>query len=138
MIQFNALLKKELREAFRDRRALMVAMLMAIMAPIMIYVISIVVIKETVARPPIYVKLSGESFAPKLIKAFKENNILFSFSVPVYDKINEIEFQYQLVGIYDDWSSWMTESFVEFKNLPPGEYVFNVKARIGNSETVSW
>ena len=40
MIQFKALLIKELKEAFRDKRALMVALSMGLLAPVMIMVIS--------------------------------------------------------------------------------------------------
>jgi len=64
-----------------------------------------------------------------------ENNLNFSFSVPVFNKYSEVEYQYQLAGIYDDWSSWFHESNVSFENLPSGDYVFNIKARIGNTET---
>ncbi|MFT5529660.1 MAG: sodium transport system permease protein, partial [Alteromonadaceae bacterium] len=40
MIQFKALLTKELKEALRDRRALMMALSFAIMAPIIIFTMS--------------------------------------------------------------------------------------------------
>ena len=40
MSQFNALLGKELKEAFRDKRAMMLAMMMAVMAPVMIFAMS--------------------------------------------------------------------------------------------------
>lgn len=75
MMQFKALLIKELKEAFRDKRALMVAMTMALMAPIMIMVLSKTMIKEMIETPPIYLNISGGEFAPKLIKQLKDNNI---------------------------------------------------------------
>ena len=64
-----------------------------------------------------------------------KNNLKFSFSVADFNKFTEVEYQYQLKGIYDDWSSWFHESNVTFENLPSGDYVFNLKARIGNTET---
>ena len=64
-----------------------------------------------------------------------ENNLNFSFSVPEFDKYAEVEYQYQLMGIYDDWSLWFSESNVSFENLPSGDYVFKIKARVGNTET---
>ncbi|MGB1199119.1 MAG: ABC transporter permease [Thalassotalea sp.] len=82
MIQFKALLKKELKEAFRDKRALMVAMMMAIMAPIMIFAMSKMMIKEMVATPMVYVKVSGNEYAPKLIKALEDDNIKLFRDVP--------------------------------------------------------
>jgi sodium transport system permease protein len=38
MIQFKALLIKELKEAFRDKRALMVALSMALLMPVLLLV----------------------------------------------------------------------------------------------------
>jgi sodium transport system permease protein len=76
MIQFKALLIKELREAFRDKRALMVALSMGLFAPIMIMVISKTMIKEIVDNPPIYVQFTGAEFAPKLIEKFAVNILL--------------------------------------------------------------
>lgn len=93
MIQFKALLKKELKEAFRDKRALMVAMMMAIMAPIMIFAMSKMMIKEMASTPLVYVKVTGSEFAPKLIKAFADDNIKLFSDVPaeeaeLWDKRN--------------------------------------------------
>ena len=64
-----------------------------------------------------------------------ENNVEFSYSVPEFDKYLDAEYQYQLKGYYDQWSDWSNESKVLFKNLPHGDYVFNVRARVGNSLT---
>ncbi|MGV8946083.1 MAG: triple tyrosine motif-containing protein [Lutibacter sp.] len=63
----------------------------------------------------------------------KENNLFFTFSVPEYDKYSEVNYQYQLKGIYNEWSNWSINSEVSFTNLPFGSYTFNVKARIGNN-----
>lgn len=88
MIQFKALLFKELKEAFRDKRALMVALSMGVLLPVMIMVMSKVMIKEAVDNPPIYVKFTGEEYAPKLIKAFKDANILSFKDVPEDEERN--------------------------------------------------
>ena len=87
MIQFKALLSKELKEAFRDKRAMMMAMMMAVMAPVMIFAMSKVMIKEAVETPAIYVKVSGAEFAPKLVKAFNDDNILLFSDVPNDEKV---------------------------------------------------
>lgn len=86
MIQFNALLKKEFREAIRDKRALMVAMMMAFMAPVMIFAMSKMLIKEMVATPPIYINISGAEFAPSMMKKFEDDNILMLSEAPSADK----------------------------------------------------
>lgn len=88
MIQFKALLFKELKEAFRDKRALMVALSMGVLLPVMIMVMSKVMIKEAVDNPPIYVKFTGEEYAPKLIKAFKDANVLSFKDVPEDEQRN--------------------------------------------------
>jgi DNA-binding CsgD family transcriptional regulator/ligand-binding sensor domain-containing protein len=64
---------------------------------------------------------------------FRNNNLFFTFSVPQFDKYTEVNYQYQLEGMYDEWSSWTTNSEVSFKNLPYGNYTFNVNAKIGNT-----
>ena len=64
---------------------------------------------------------------------YRYNNIFFTFSVPEYDKFTEVNYQYQLEGMYDEWSDLTTSSEVSFKNLPYGNYTFNVKAKIGNT-----
>lgn len=86
MIQFKALLTKELKEAFRDKRALLVAMMMAFMAPIMIMVMSKVMIDEFVDTPPVYVKIAGAEYAAKLIKKLEDDNILPFTDVPEEEK----------------------------------------------------
>ena len=64
-----------------------------------------------------------------------ENNIKFSFNVNNYEKYIETLYQYQLRGLHDNWSNWSKDHEVLFKNLPPGVYTFNVKAKVGNDET---
>ncbi len=65
----------------------------------------------------------------------QENNLYFSYNVPVYDRFVLTKYQYKLEGMYDDWSDWTKESKVSFKNLPSGEYTFKVRARVGNKLT---
>lgn len=82
LIQFKALLSKELKEAFRDKRAMMMALMMAVMAPVMIFAMSKVMIKEAIETPAVYLKVAGAEFAPKLVTVLKENNILLFSDVP--------------------------------------------------------
>ena len=86
MNQFKALLLKEYKEAFRDKRALMVALMMAFMAPIMIVVMSKIIIEKAVDQPPVYIKFTGSEYAPKLIEHFKNENLLSFADVPDKDK----------------------------------------------------
>lgn len=66
---------------------------------------------------------------------YEENNISFRYSIPKYDKYINTEYQYQLEGFNEKWSDWSFDSNVVFDNLPPGNYVFHVRAKVANSET---
>lgn len=61
-----------------------------------------------------------------------ENNLFFEFSVPEFNTFFEVNYQYQLEGLHNNWSSWSTNSEVSFENLPYGDYKFKVRAQIGN------
>lgn len=67
----------------------------------------------------------------------KENNIEFAFSIPEFEKYLESEYQYQLLGFYDEWSDWSTTPNELFENLPYGKYEFNVRGRVGNILTTN-
>ncbi len=64
---------------------------------------------------------------------YDENNISISYTVPEYNKYINAEYQYLLQGFQDDWSEWSAKSTINFKNLPPGNYTFIVRAKIANS-----
>ena len=62
-----------------------------------------------------------------------ENSLRFSFYSTSYHKFDRPKYQFQLLGIYPEWSEWSEASAVTFENLPYGEYVFNVRSMIGNT-----
>lgn len=61
----------------------------------------------------------------------KANNIHFNYSVPYFEKYFTSEYQYRLKGYIDEWSSWDKNHEAVFNNLPFGDYIFEVRARIG-------
>ena len=65
----------------------------------------------------------------------KHNNIEFTYSVAEFEKYLDTEYQYQLEGMYPKWSNWSDSPLTTFKNLPHGNYVFKVRARVGNTMT---
>ena len=76
-----------------------------------------------------------ERYAPIRLPSefqFAENNITFSYTVPEFNKYINAEYQFLLEGFQDEWSDWSTKPTVNFKNLPPGDYVFKVKAKVGS------
>lgn len=74
--QLKALVIKEFKEAFRDKRALMTAFSMSLLAPVMIMVMSKTMIKEMVEKPTVYAEFVGVEYAPKLMEDFRDDNIL--------------------------------------------------------------
>jgi len=62
-----------------------------------------------------------------------ENNLIFNYTVPQYNRFIDVEYQYMLEGLQGQWSEWSTKSSINFKNLEPGDYVFKVRAKIANS-----
>ncbi|WP_299017090.1 triple tyrosine motif-containing protein [uncultured Polaribacter sp.] len=73
----------------------------------------------------------------------KENNFIFSYSVPYFNKINKTKYQYQLVGFNKGWSVAQNKNSVLFKNIPFGDYTFKVRAIIegtvsGNEATYNF
>jgi DNA-binding CsgD family transcriptional regulator len=63
-----------------------------------------------------------------------ENNITINYTVPEFNKYINTEYQYVLEGFQEKWSDWNTNSSVSFKNLPPGDYIFRLKAKFANSD----
>ncbi|SDK02430.1 helix-turn-helix and ligand-binding sensor domain-containing protein [Flavobacterium noncentrifugens] len=64
---------------------------------------------------------------------YDENNITFTYTVPEYNKYISAEYQYLLEGNQEQWSEWSAKPTINFKNLPPGDYTFKVRAKIANS-----
>ena len=62
-----------------------------------------------------------------------ENDLEFSYYTPEFKKFLSPNYQYQLLGIYDEWSSWTESSTTAFENLPFGKYTFRVRAKIGDT-----
>ncbi|WP_299124872.1 triple tyrosine motif-containing protein [uncultured Winogradskyella sp.] len=65
----------------------------------------------------------------------KDRNIYFTYSVTGFNKFASPLYQYRLIGIYNEWSSWSTNSEILFENLSHGEYKFEVRAKVGGSLT---
>lgn len=83
--------------------------------------------KKVLSKSKISVELNK-----KAALNFNEHNLFFSFNAPEYDRFIEVNYQYKLEGLFDDWTDWSTQSSVSFENLPYGNYTFKVKAKINN------
>jgi DNA-binding CsgD family transcriptional regulator len=68
---------------------------------------------------------------------YKNNNLNFSYNIPQYGNIVDLNYAYKLEGWSEDWSNWQPQSTQIFENLPYGKYVFKVKGKIGDTETIN-
>jgi ligand-binding sensor domain-containing protein/DNA-binding CsgD family transcriptional regulator len=70
---------------------------------------------------------SGNSDALSLQPAF--NSLHFEYSSPVFEEQTNVEYSYLLEGFDKQWSDWSKKSEKDYTNLPPGNYIFKVRAR---------
>jgi DNA-binding CsgD family transcriptional regulator/ligand-binding sensor domain-containing protein/cell division protein FtsB len=61
----------------------------------------------------------------------KENNFEFFYSVPDYNKITSIKYQYQLLGQSTHWSVPSNSKSVLYENISYGSYTFKVRGIVG-------
>ena len=57
-----------------------------------------------------------------------------AFTVPDYSQNNRVEYVYRMEGWENSWTNVSGESQVTLRNISPGEYTFQVKARLRNGE----
>ncbi|GGE03974.1 triple tyrosine motif-containing protein [Psychroflexus salis] len=67
----------------------------------------------------------------------KSNNLQFNFSSALFDNLYEIEYQYRLKGLSDQWSNWHTKNKVSFNNLSFGDYTFEARAKRGSKTSAT-
>mgnify|MGYP006421027877 CR=1 FL=1 len=73
--------------------------------------------------------LSPENSTIKLTPGPRD--IGFDFTAPSFVSPRNLQFEYRLKGYEQDWRGPVTRRQVEYTNLPHGEYVFEVRARVG-------
>ncbi len=69
---------------------------------------------------------------PRAEFAPDENFLTFHFIGLSFSNPEKIKYQYKLEGFEKEWSPLTSHNFVTYSNLPPGTYVFKVKACNGN------
>lgn len=89
---------------------------------------------------PIYVTnvLSGNlNFVKEISEIpFSENSIKFSFLAITFSNAKSFEYQYTIKGFENKWHS-TKNTYIEYINLPSGNYTFMVKAVCKNSAITS-
>lgn len=65
---------------------------------------------------------------------YNQNTFQIHFNVPDFSLSNITEFAYQLLGLDNSWYFINKDKQVIFRNLRPGNYVFNVRSRLQNGD----
>ncbi|MEA5461471.1 triple tyrosine motif-containing protein [Arcicella sp. LKC2W] len=60
---------------------------------------------------------------------YKSNQVVFTFSSPTYNNLENVEFSYKLEGFDAQWSNWSNAYTKEYTNLREGTYKMTVKVR---------
>ncbi len=64
---------------------------------------------------------------------YDKNSITFYLAGIQYGTGSNVTFEYQLIGLSEDWIPLVNASSISFTNLEPGDYTFNVRARNANN-----
>lgn len=60
---------------------------------------------------------------------YNNNSLHFEASTTLYGEETTIEYSYRLKGFDKDWTEWAKKSEKDYTNIPPGNYIFQVKCR---------
>lgn len=71
----------------------------------------------------------------KIQLTYNQNTFTVSFNIPDYSLNEKVEYSYQMVGLDDNWYNALSNKELTFRNLQPGTYTLNIKARLRNT---SW
>ena len=103
--------------------------------------------KDSLASFPIVItniKASGESLTELQINGasalripYRSNSIVFEFAGLSYGNDADLVFEYKLHGYNKDWINANKNFEVGFQNLPPGKYIFYVRARDKGESVIS-
>ena len=66
--------------------------------------------------------------------SYDNNSFSISFSVPDYAQNGQVEYAYRVDGLTKEWVNTQGERQVSFRNLAPGNYRFQVMARLRNQD----
>ena len=66
--------------------------------------------------------------------SYKQNTFQVSFNTLNYTQSRIVEYAYMLEGFDDRWFTLQNDNSVTFRNIPSGNYILHVKARIKNQE----
>lgn len=65
---------------------------------------------------------------------YDKSSLRISFGVPDISQSEIVEYSVMLEGMDSEWSAPMKQTSVVYRNLPPGDYTFKVRARMPNQK----
>lgn len=71
---------------------------------------------------------------PAVRLSYMQNNFSVTFNIQNYALADQVEYAYMLKGLENSWYTITDPNNVTFRNIPPGNYCFQVKTRIRNQE----
>lgn len=71
---------------------------------------------------------------PAVRLSYMQNNFSVTFNIQNYALADQVEYAYMLKGVENSWYTVTDPNNVTFRNIPPGNYCFQVKTRIRNQE----
>lgn len=78
----------------------------------------------------------GAGPIPTSALPWKNNNLRFQFAAPFYEEPSTVEYQVQLEGSDNDWTSWSHETQRDYTHLSEGSYKFHIRARTPHGTVV--
>lgn len=90
-------------------------------------IISEITIYETGQKEDIKIT----SFNEKTKFNYKQNTFNIKFNILDYSLINQVDYEYMLKGVDEAWNTTQ-ENNITYRNIPAGEYVFQIRSRIRN------
>ncbi|MBN2611047.1 MAG: response regulator, partial [Bacteroidales bacterium] len=79
-------------------------------------------------------ELTDVPFSDTMILNYNQNTFQVFFNVLDYALSHKVEFAFQMHGLDAGWYFINQDKYVTFRNLKPGNYVFNLKTRLHNSK----
>jgi len=69
----------------------------------------------------------------KIALSHKANTFNIKFNIQDYSLINQVDYDYMLKGFDESWST-TRENNITYRNIPPGNYVLQIRTRIRNQD----
>lgn len=86
---------------------------------------------------PLFVRKASRSFSEdEFVLSYDQNSLTIELSKPDFQGLLQTEFQYRLIGLNTEWSTWSKSRTIDFSYLPASDYKLEVRSRdaFGNQE----